>query len=278
MANQSAIGGNVRYPSLQSIGDLFRASINDTMNNTTGTGVGTGNQAGLIMSNQNPDLVTFMDEAIPEIFSDLRNVGDPELILDNYILEGIPALQVQDPTVQVGLNYAGFFNGYTWSNLWTLPIGLTKMLAMWERQSGTNNSFSPMRPAPFGIGGGLQGLYMGLWELRGDTIWMPGATQALDLRIRCRIGYPIPLFSTNLDFQTTYVPILDCKNAIVAKMRIQYALRFAPELYQTAIAEETRLMSKLKLEIVRAMQGQENQREPFGEEATADFAIAWAWL
>ena len=89
---QAVMGGNVRYPNLQSIADLFRAGINDTANNTMGTGTGTGDQAGLIMSNHNPDLMVFMDAAIYETFSDLRNVGDPELILDNYILFGIPAL------------------------------------------------------------------------------------------------------------------------------------------------------------------------------------------
>src|SRR5271155_5052573 len=127
MANQSAVGGNVRYPSLQSIGDLFRSKINDTMNSTTGYGTGTGNAAGLIMGNQNPDLITFMDSAIQEVYSDLRNVGDPELIIDNYILFGIPALTQQNPAVQVALGYAGYFNGYSWSPAWTLPIGVSKM-------------------------------------------------------------------------------------------------------------------------------------------------------
>ena len=278
MGNASAIGGNVRFPNLQSIADLFRASINDTFNNTTGTGTGQGSQAGLIMSNQNPDIITFMDSAITEVFSDLRNVGDPELILDNYLLLGIPALEQQDPTVQVGLNYAGFFNGVSWSNLWTLPIGMSKLLAVWERQSGTTNSFSPMVAAPFGIGGGWQGEYMNTYEMRGDTLWMPGALQALDLRIRCRIGYPTPQFSSTLNYSTTYVPILDCRNAIVAKMLILYARRFAPENYQMAIADEARLMSKLRLEVVRGMHDQENERAPFGDEATADFSIAWSWL
>jgi len=278
MANQAAVGGNVRYPNLQSIADQFRSSINDTFNNTTGTGTGQGTQAGLIMSNLNPDLVTFTDQAIPEIFSDLRNVGDPELILDNYILLGIPALAQQDSTVQVALSYAGFFNGFSWSNVWTLPIGMSRLLAVWERQSGTTNSFSPMKNAPFGIGGGWQNNYMGQYEMREGMLWMPGALQALDLRIRCRIGYPSPSFSANLNYSTTYVPVLDCRNAIVAKMRIQYALRFAPELYATCIQEEARQMSKLRLEVVRGMQAQENERVPFGDEATQDFNIAWSWL
>ena len=61
-------------------------------------------------------------------------------------------------------------------------------------------------------------------------------------------------------------------------MMILYARRFAPEVYQMCVAEEMRLMGKLKLEVVRQMQSQENQREEFGSEATADFAIAWSWL
>lgn len=278
MANAAAVGGNVRYPNLQSIGDLFRAKINDTANNTTGSGVGQGNQAGLIMSNLNPDLLTFMDSAIQELYSDLRGVGDPELILDNYILEGIPALAVQDPTVQVALGYQGFFDGYQWHANWTLPIGVSKMLAMWERQSGTNFSFQPMKEAAFGIGGGWQGNFMSQWEMREGMIWMPGALQALDLRLRARITYPTPLYSMTLNYSTAYVPILDSRNAIVAKMLVIYAERFAPELVQSAQTREQFYMGKLRLEVVRQMQAQENSREEFGAEATADFAISWAWL
>ena len=61
---QAAVGGNVRYPNLQGIADLFRSGINDTSNNTGGSGTGSGSSAGLIMANANPDLVVFMDSAI----------------------------------------------------------------------------------------------------------------------------------------------------------------------------------------------------------------------
>jgi hypothetical protein len=74
------------------------------------------------------------------------------------------------------------------------------------------------------------------------------------------------------------VPIVDSKQAIVSKMRIQYALRFAPDKYQTAIAEEIRQMNKLRLEVVRAQQDAENERASFGEEATQDMAISYSWL
>jgi hypothetical protein len=274
---QAIVGGNIRYPTLQSIADLFRSGINDTFNNTGGSGTGSGNAAGLIMPNSNPDLLTFMDSSIQELFSDLRNVGDPELILDNYIVTGIPALTQPNPAVQVSLGYMGYFNGYTWDSTRVLPISVSKMLAMWERQTNANEDFQPMTPAPFGLPGVQQGNRMKFWEMRQGQIWMPGALTETDLRLRARITFPLPK-GPNINFATTYVPILDSRNAIVAKMLILYARRFAPELYQMCVAEEQRLMEKLKLEVVRAMQGQENQRAEFGDEAVQDFAIAWSWL
>ena len=87
---QAAVGGNIRYPTLQAICDLFRSQINDTGNNTTGYGTGTGNQAGLIMPNSNPDLLNFLNAACVDLFAELRNVGSPELILDNWDLIGLP--------------------------------------------------------------------------------------------------------------------------------------------------------------------------------------------
>ena len=274
---QATVGGNVRYPNLQSVADLFRSSINDTANNTTGSGTGTGNQAGLIMPNSNPDLQTFLYSATEELFADLRNVGDPELILDNYIVT-IPALAVASPAVQVSLGYMGYFNGFTWSPTPTLAVSISKMLGMWERQTGANEDFVAMAPAPFGLPGCLQSNRMGMWEMRQGQIWMPGCLLETDLRLRARITYPSAPYSATLDFSTAYVPILDSRNAIVAKMRVQYAMRFAPELYQMAIAEEERQMAKLRLEVVRQLQGNENQRAAFGEEAVQDFAVAFSWL
>jgi hypothetical protein len=278
MANAAVVGGSIRFPSLQSIGNLFRFGINDSFNSTTGAGTGQGNAQGLIMSNLNPDLVTLMDEAIQELYSDLRNVGDAELIIDNYIVGPLPPLANPNPAVQVALGFAGYFDGFEWHPQFKLPISLSKMLFMWERQAGGNRKFIPMRKAPFALGGVMQGERMHQWEQREDLIFMPGCLEPTELRLRARITYPELLFSSGLNFQTTYVPIVDSKQAIVSKMRIQYALRFAPDKYQTAIAEEIRQMNKLRLEVVRAQQDAENERASFGEESTQDMAISYSWL
>ena len=271
---EAVVGGNIRYPSLQSIADLFRSSINDTFAGQTNTP-----GEGLIMPNTNPDLLVFMASAITDMYSDLRNVGDPALILDNYILLGIPPLSQSDPTVQVSLSYAGYFNGYTWSDLWTLPISCQTVERLWERWSSTApaGSFSPMNPAPFGLVPCQQGMRMGQWEMRQNAIWMPGAMTAIDLRLRCRITFPEVLDPTNVDFTTAYVPILGCKNAVVAKMLVSYARRFATEQYPMAVQEDDKFMFKLKLEVVRQMQNSEYQRAAYGDEATAGFGM-WTQL
>lgn len=287
---QGAIGGNVRYPNLQGIADLFRARINDTSNNAGGAGTGSGNAAGLIMYNQNPDLITFMDSAIQETYSDLRNVGDPQLILDNYILTGLPPVNsdlgpgVANPTAQVSIAYNGYFDGVQWYPQFPLPISVSRVLSLAERQTGTFEDFVPIKATPFGLPHALQGIRQNQWEMRQGQIWMPGSTVQTDINIRARINYPefinlAPQIAVNSNiFSVAYVPLLDSKNAIVAKMMVEYAIRFSPESYQMAIAEESRMMDKLKLEAVRQMQANENERNAFGDEAVQDFAVSWAWL
>ena len=280
MPNQAMIGGNIRYPTLQGICDLFRVQINDTFPNNAGTGTGSGGGAGLIMNNTNPDILTILNAACLDTFAELRNSGSPELILDNYLLIGLPPLAAPDPTIQVGLSYAGFFNGFTWSNQWTLPIGLSRMLAVSQRQTGSENDFQPMQRFPNGIPGTLQGLTMQGYEMREGILWMSGATSMIDLRLRCRITFP-PFLSKAaqvINFSTAYVPILDSLNAIAAKMLVIYARRFAPEQLPVAKDAEMSYMGKLRLESVREQQAAENQRAAFGDEAVQDFAIAWSWL
>lgn len=275
---QAVVGGNEVYPNLTEIANLFRAQINDTANNTGGSGTGSGTSAGLIMPNSNPDLITFISSALRTLFSDLRNVGSPELIVDNYILTGLPALTQQDATVQVGLGYAGFFDGFQWHANWTLPVGARRILGLWERENGADEDFIPMQFQPFGLPGVLQGRRMRLWETRQGIVWMPGCTLSTDLRVRARISFPSTYNVNSLDFDTTYVPILNCGDAVAAKMLVRYAMRFAPDMLAAAKQEEKDQMDKLYLETVRQLQEGESMRSEFGGEAVVDFAIAWGWL
>lgn len=280
MPNAAMVGGQIRYPTLQGICDLFRAQINDTMPNNAGGGTGAGGGAGLINPNTNPDLLTYLNAACLDTFSELRSVGSPELILDNYTIIGLPALAAPDPSIQVGLGYAGFFDGFQWHPAWTLPIGMSRLLALAQRQTNANQDWQPMQHFPAGIPGVEQGLLMSGWEMRQGILWMSGATTQIDLRIRCRITFPpfLARAAQVIDFETAYVPILDSLNAIAAKMLVIYARRFAPDMLPVAKDAEQTYMGKLRLETIRERQSAESTREEFGNDAVQDFAIAWSWL
>ena len=282
---QAVVGGNIRYANLQSICDQFRAQINDTANNTTGSGVGTGNQAGVIMPNSNPDLLTLLTAATQDTYAELRNVGDPELILDNYDLFQLPPVNSNlgpgspNPAAQVALGYSGYFDGVQWWPQWTLPISMSRMLAVAQRQNSTYN-FASIPRSPAGLPGVMQGTLNSAWEMRQGQLWLNGATESFDLRLRCRITFPDFLSNptTQINFATAYVPILDSRNAIVAKMLVYYARRFAPELLPVAESAETKYMGRLRLEAIRERQSAESGREPYGDAAVQDFAVAWSWL
>jgi len=263
------VGGSNRFPSLESIATLFRAQINDSFAGATNTP-----GEGLIMTDLNPDLLVFMNSAIRDTYSDLRNVGEPALILDNYILTGIPALTTPNPAIQVSLDSIGYFNGFTFSSAWTLPANCMRVERIWERTSGGNGTFAPMDPAPFGLPGMNQTDRMGWWETRQNAVWMPGAMLSVDLRLRCLITFPDYLNPATLNFSTTYVPILDCINCVVDKMCLRYARRFAPEQYGTTKDAAADSLFKLRLEVARNMQNTEYQRVEWGSEATAGFG----WL
>jgi len=274
----AVIGGNIVYPNLSQIARLFRFRINDTFNN--GATAGTSGAQGLIMNNDNPDLLTCMDAGIRDVYTDLRNVGDAALLLDNYCLIGLPPLAQPDPSVQVCISYAGFFDGYQWHSEWTLPVSATRIERLWERWSNLNGinalNFTPMTVAPFGLPPCVQTQWFGQWEMRQNAVWMPGSLVQEDIRIRCRISFPdFQQFNpTSIDFDTAYVPILGCTNAVVAKMCVQYAMRFAPEQYPMATAEDEKQTFKLRQEVVRQQQNTEYQRAQYGDAATGNYG----WL
>jgi hypothetical protein len=234
----------------------------------------------LVMNNANPDILTFLNAACLDAFAELRNVGSPELLLDNWIVSGIPALTQPDPAVQVALSYAGFFDGFQWHPQFKLPIGMSRILAANQRITNSNQDFGPLERLPAGIPGAQQGLLMSGYEMRQGAMWMGGCLSILDIRIRCRITFP-PFLSTaasTINFSTAYVPILDSLNAIADKMLVRYARRFAPELLPVAKDAEQDSMGKLRLENIRERQNAENERAEFGGSAVQDFAIAWSWL
>ncbi len=261
----------VRFPNLQGLMDLFRSLINDD------GGGQDGPQGGIIATNTAPFTLPFLNASIRWVYRKLRNIGDPALILDNYILLGLPALTGPNPAVQTSLGFLGFFDGFAMHSNWTLPSGAMSVDKVWERVTGTIDSFYPLKDYPGGLPPMQQQALNRIYEWRQNAVWMPGALESFDLRLRCKIALP-PILGDNLDFTNTYVPILDADDALVDRMLVYYARRFSPEQLPTAKEASEGIdgnggsMGDLKQQTTRQLQRQENRRADFGEEAVTNFA------
>jgi hypothetical protein len=265
-------GGTNLYPSLEDISSLFRSLINDDGSGSSGPA------GGQIATDSATFMLPFMNSAMRDLFSDLRLVGDPTLILDNYILSGLPVVNgpqgsaAASPETQVYVGYNGYFDGTVMWPAFSLPINTMMVTRVWERQSGSQGGFTPMTEAQFGLPPCYQQQMNGVWEYRGDAIWMPGATMAVDLRIRGTLNF-VNWIGANLNFATTYFPVQDSTNAVVDKMLVLYSRRFAPSETPAAMNSADASLKKLRGEIIRRRQTVEYTRQDFGE---GSGGLGWA--
>jgi hypothetical protein len=250
--------GENGYPTLQTIMDVVRGLLNDSGAGATGT-PGEGQ-----VVTDDPTISPFtkplLGSCIRETYRELRNAGDPSLILDNYILLNCPIINgpqgsaIPDPAVQCQISPVGFFDGSQIHANLTLPANGFYPERLWERQTGSNTSFQPMHQSQEGLPTGYQGLFNHVWEWRQDGIWLPGTTYPVDIRIRCRIMCPT-LISDTTDFTTTQVPLYDCEEAIAYKMACKVGgTMLGAEQFAQLQASALDAMLQLKNAIVRRAQ------------------------
>lgn len=142
------------------------------------------------------------------------------------VLSNVPACTTTDPSVQVSLSYSGYFDGSVVQTSPVLPQNLVRPLDTWERiySAGTNNAaFLEMDIIQNGLPGAPKGLWNKMWEWRDDTLYMPGATDATDLRVRFFGffadfvdvgGSPGPNQTANQPWFNQPVPVMQCVDSL----------------------------------------------------------------
>jgi hypothetical protein len=145
-----------------------------------------------------------------------------------------------------------------------MPPDLIWLSKVWQRPSGSGAPFYPMSIAPDGLCGTYQGSGLGQYEVRGNNeLWMNGALLPTDLRLRYVAVFP-DIIGDSIDFNTTYVPIQDCTNAVAFKMVAYYAQRLSPDQFSLAEAQAQKFTKKLITESVLNSQTKQFSRIPFG--------------
>ena len=258
----------LNFASLETVANLVRSLINDTqagLTNTPGEGqIFTDNPA------VSPFVQPFLNSAIRQLYRELRNVGDPQLIFDNVIVEGLPPLNsptngvgAPDPTVQTILSVNGYFDGVELWPAFLLPSNMLYPTFCWERQTGTNDNFQPMMQSQDGLPGSQQSITLGKWEWRNNNINFQGATTYRDLRMRYYGALP-QYFSPTLDLNTVFVPIMDSTDALAYMAATMYARMLGSPGLADLAAESKNQMFQLKNAVTRRAQSVEYQRQPFG--------------
>jgi hypothetical protein len=144
-----------------------------------------------------------------------------------------------DPTVQVQLSYTGYFDGITERASPFLPADLVEPLEIWERQNGTINSWQPVKQASDSISTRAQVASFGIWDWESDILYLPGATQANDLKLKYLYATP------RLTDSAQQIPIADCEmamGALIAKILSQSRGGTATQTFQVWAESEVGLL------------------------------------
>lgn len=126
------------------------------------------------------------------------------------IIQNLVKVATADPTTQVQLMYTGYYDGVTMHANPTLPIDLIIPLEIWERQSLTQNRWSLVGQVSDAITTSSQTFCFREWDWEQDTLFLPGATQANDLKMKYIAVAP------QITGPDSFVYVVGCKVALAA--------------------------------------------------------------
>ena len=166
--------GTTTYNTAGQITALVRSLLNDAAGNLFTDGA----------------LLPYLNSAYRKVQRALENVQSGSQLSDDALLL-VPAIQAVDPAARVAITDVSQSSGQ-------LPSDLLVPLRMWERPygsglpAGAGGDFSEM--TDLSNQGGLpsesQSAALRFWEWRADGIYMLGATQDTQVRLRYRKAFP----------------------------------------------------------------------------------------
>jgi len=213
------------FPIAEEVMQLARALANDMLRST----------GGRILTDTANFTLPYLNSSIRRTNRRLALGGVPSLIKDNIIISNLTPTPSADPDTQVALSYAGYFDGVNQFATPSLPIDLLTPLRLWERQTGSLSDFTQMSQPNDGIGSQVPSSWFQKWEWRQNQIFMPGSTQAEDLRVR--YAATIPSIQANANFSVTVIPIIDGQEALVYGILMQYGFARGSQQRQEAATQ-----------------------------------------
>lgn len=186
------------FMALESILNIARVKINDAG--------GAQGLSGAILNDAQPYTFTMAQERYLYLQDRLIRGGVETFTRYGYI-RSIPPVAVSNPRVIVSIDFQGYFNGLDINPAVVLPPSCLKPLEIWECQTG-GQYWTPMKQLPSSLSCSTQTARFRCWDYKQDKLYMPGATQTNDLKLKMLTYAPA------LTGPSSPVLILNCQTAL----------------------------------------------------------------
>ena len=207
------------YDTLITVINAARVRLNDRLETLAAV-------SGKILDNTQPfsqQLVNNAWRKLQEFLADLGYTGlQQEVTFTAVVLAGST-----DPMAQAYIGYAGYFDGSTLQSAPVLPQNMIRPEELWERPSGTTQMMTEMDPAIGGLPSVPKLNWNRQWDWRNDTLYLPGALVATDIRMRF-LGFLADFVDNSPAASTPWygqaVPIMRCLDAFADYMCREVAI------------------------------------------------------
>jgi hypothetical protein len=241
-----SIVGTTSYNTADYVLNLARSIVNDAAESIEGD----------ILSNDQPYTFVYLNSAYQFLQDELVNNGE-ETFKKEVVLTGLLPVVNNDPATQVFIYDQGYNNGGTNFSTASLPNDLIVPLRLWERQSSTLNCFIPMGKVTDSLPSIPKQSYNGLWEWRGDSIYMPGALLTTDIRFSYLAYLP------DLTDGTSTVQIRRATNALAYLTASEFALARGSAAAESLRGQGVEMIEQMTTRTARGKQRGSYRRRPF---------------
>jgi hypothetical protein len=237
------------YVSVAEVMKRIRAIVNDMLYS----------QAGEILTDTGNLTFPLLNDALEWFQNEVNNHG-VETFTKETILTPITPIATNDPGLQVEVSDTGYFDGAVSASVPVVPSDLLVPLRLWERQTGSIESWVPMTNRLDGLPSVAQGSRLNIWEWREDMIVMPGATVSNDLKLR---------YTGSQAHFATVDDILyfrGAAGAIAFKMVSVYLMSKNPDMAVVAGTEAEKRLHQLTMRSARMKQRAPVSRRSYGRQ------------
>jgi hypothetical protein len=164
------------YVSMEAVTLLIRSIANDTI----------FSQSGEILTDNANFMLPLLNDALEWFQNECNNHGIGTFTKETIITPLTPTEVPVDPGTFVNFSDSGYFDGVQLNTgpQQFVPPDLLTPLFLWERQTGSTEDWVEMVERPDGLPSVLPSARFRIWEWRQDSIYMPGAVQENDIRLR----------------------------------------------------------------------------------------------